>query len=48
MNTDLFLKTLPMMLYGMLGILLVIAVIYLITIMLTAIFSKKKNERKKE
>ncbi|MHB1315110.1 MAG: oxaloacetate decarboxylase [Christensenellales bacterium] len=40
-----FLKTLPMMLYGMLGILVVIAIIYGVTVLLTTIFSKKEKEK---
>lgn len=39
-----FMKTLPMMLYGMIGIMVVIAVIYGITVLLTAVFSKKKKQ----
>ena len=44
-DVQMFLKTLPIMLYGMVGILLVIGVIYVLTLLLTVVFSRKKKEK---
>ncbi|WMJ21945.1 OadG-related small transporter subunit [Paludicola sp. MB14-C6] len=44
MNIDVFLKSLPVMGYGMLGIFIVIGCIVVITSLLSKIFPEKKDK----